>query len=606
LVLFLVWSSASAQTTQTGYVQSSAGGTATAGTFALVATAGQPSPIGQATAGQLTLFSGFIYTLDVASIAVTSPQTGNQVEIGKPFAVTWNVVGSAVANVKIELSRNNDNTFITLLNSTPHDGSENVTITSPPISDQAVIRVSDVQSGALPGTSAVFKIVEQTFSTATKPEAQPGGSAQTAYRIISVPARLTNASAQAVLEDDLGAYNDTQWRFFDYDGSFKEYANARPFEPGRGFFLIVREAGKQIDAGPGKFVGTASVTLNLVLGWNLVGNPYNFAIPVSALSLGNTDPRNFITYEGSWSTTSVSSLEPWKGYAINVTGATTLTFRPTFSGASDQPLPKAEETKLWSIQIKARCQEARDENNFAGLAEAASATWDALDLYEPPPIGEYVAVDFPHEDWAERADRYTTDFRPPAAAKEGQVWEMAVRSNINDRVDLTFDGVSTVPSELQVFLIDEGAGIAQDLRSTSRYTLFRANTAQAKRLKLVAGPAKFVENTVTALTPAPESFELSQNYPNPFWSEATSRFAGNPETMIRFGLPEKSRVSLKIFDLAGREVVALLANEEFPAGRHQRLWDGRDHLGQTVGSGVYFYRLVAGSFVKTMKLTLVR
>jgi hypothetical protein len=78
------------------------------------------------------------------------------------------------------------------------------------------------------------------------------------------------------------------------------------------------------------------------------------------------------------------------------------------------------------------------------------------------------------------------------------------------------------------------------------------------------------------------------------------------ETIIRFGLPTRSAVTIKIFDLAGHEVATLLERAEFPAGRYQRVWDGRDAQGRAVTSGVYFYQLRAGSFVRTMKMVVVR
>lgn len=597
--LSIICLQAFAQTAQNNYVQSTAGGTTTAGSVSLVATAGQPSPVGQATAGQFTLFSGFIYTLDVAAITLQTPPSS---EIGKSVPIIWSVAGGTVANVKIELSRDNGGTFQTIVATTPNDGTENVTF-GPPVSSQARLRVSDVLSGAAPGISGVFSITAQRFATIAT--SITGGALQTAYRMLSFPASLDDPTAKTVLEDDLGAYDKTKWRLFDYvNGNFVEYSNTRAFDSGRALFLITSTS-KQITAGPGAYGGDAVATLNLSAGWNMIGNPYNLSVPVSALSLGNTDPLSLVTYEGAWSNP-VNAIAPFKGYAIKVNSATTLTIRPSFSGAAAQPLAKTAESPLWTIQIKAQCQEARDENNFIGLVSIAKTTWDALDLYEPPPIGEFVAVDFPHEDWAERADRYTTDFRPEDSADAGHVWEIAVRSNISDRVDLTFEGLQDVPPEAKVYLIDESAKIAQNVRANPRYALLPITAGKEKRLKLVAGAENFVDKTVADLAPVPGSFELLQNYPNPFWSEAASRFTGNPETAIRFGLPEKSRVTLKIFDLAGREVAALLANEELPAGWHQRLWDGRDNSSRPVGSGVYFYRLVSGNLAKTMKFTLLR
>lgn len=88
----------------------------------------------------------------------------------------------------------------------------------------------------------------------------------------------------------------------------------------------------------------------------------------------------------------------------------------------------------------------------------------------------------------------------------------------------------------------------------------------------------------------PVSFSLHQNYPNPF----------NPVTEIRFQIAEVGLVTLKVFDLLGREV-ATLVNEVKQPGRYEVTWDA-----DGVSSGVYLYRLQTGSFAETKKLILVR
>jgi len=88
----------------------------------------------------------------------------------------------------------------------------------------------------------------------------------------------------------------------------------------------------------------------------------------------------------------------------------------------------------------------------------------------------------------------------------------------------------------------------------------------------------------------PTGFSLSQNYPNPF----------NPSTTLTFSLPSKSFVSLKIFDILGEEVSKLIS-EELSAGIYSREWTGT-----ALTSGVYFYRLQAGSLIETKKLILLR
>jgi hypothetical protein len=99
----------------------------------------------------------------------------------------------------------------------------------------------------------------------------------------------------------------------------------------------------------------------------------------------------------------------------------------------------------------------------------------------------------------------------------------------------------------------------------------------------------------------PASFALEQNYPNPF----------NPTTIVRFALPQQAFVTLKIYDILGREI-STLVNEERPAGFFDVTWTGTNGYGAKVASGVYFYRVeakpVAGgnTFVSLKKMMLLK
>ncbi|MCH7498159.1 MAG: hypothetical protein IH971_09950 [Candidatus Marinimicrobia bacterium] len=98
----------------------------------------------------------------------------------------------------------------------------------------------------------------------------------------------------------------------------------------------------------------------------------------------------------------------------------------------------------------------------------------------------------------------------------------------------------------------------------------------------------------------PEAYGLHQNHPNPF----------NPITILRYDLPEASRVSLTIYDLAGRELRRWDTQEQL--GYLQVTWDGRNEAGRAVPTGIYIYRLVATSietserFVANRKMVLLK
>ncbi|MBK6915345.1 MAG: T9SS type A sorting domain-containing protein [Ignavibacteriales bacterium] len=100
-----------------------------------------------------------------------------------------------------------------------------------------------------------------------------------------------------------------------------------------------------------------------------------------------------------------------------------------------------------------------------------------------------------------------------------------------------------------------------------------------------------VEKEITV----PLEFKLLQNYPNPF----------NPSTSISYGLNEDADVSIIIYNALGLEI-ATLVNNSLPKGFHSVVWNGTDNSGNQVTSGIYFYRMVTGSFVETKKMILLK
>mgnify|MGYP000255309590 CR=1 FL=1 len=89
---------------------------------------------------------------------------------------------------------------------------------------------------------------------------------------------------------------------------------------------------------------------------------------------------------------------------------------------------------------------------------------------------------------------------------------------------------------------------------------------------------------------SPQNFALEQNYPNPF----------NPSTTIKYSVKENTLVSLKVYDILGNEVVALV-NKVQPAGKYIINFDA-----SSLASGVYLYKLSAGSFIDTKKMIFLK
>jgi len=93
----------------------------------------------------------------------------------------------------------------------------------------------------------------------------------------------------------------------------------------------------------------------------------------------------------------------------------------------------------------------------------------------------------------------------------------------------------------------------------------------------------------------PEGYSLHQNYPNPF----------NPTTNISFNMPVSGKARIEIFNILGK-LVAIPFDGIAQAGANEVVWDGKNFAGESVASGIYFYRLTADSYVETKKMTLLK
>ena len=106
-------------------------------------------------------------------------------------------------------------------------------------------------------------------------------------------------------------------------------------------------------------------------------------------------------------------------------------------------------------------------------------------------------------------------------------------------------------------------------------------------IKLTASSIEAVESISNKI---PTEFSLNQNYPNPF----------NPSTKITYQIPKVSFITLKIYDVLGKEITTLV-NEEKPIGSYEIEFNAKN-----LPSGIYFYKIQAGSFVETKKMVLMK
>ena len=150
---------------------------------------------------------------------------------------------------------------------------------------------------------------------------------------------------------------------------------------------------------------------------------------------------------------------------------------------------------------------------------------------------------------------------------ERGIYIMMVYSNIEKGEDLTFKYYDS--------LNDEIISYTENIEFTS---------------DMIIGDGFNTFGLSREVTPLPTKFSLDRAYPNPF----------NPVTTLSFAIPVDGDVSIEVYNLQGREVSTLISGY-MDAGYHSVVWDANSH-----SSGVYFVKMVAGEYVNTQKLMLVK
>ena len=509
-----------------------------------------------------------------SSITLTQP-TGSEVwNVGSDEGITWTSTGT-INNVTIELTRDNTGSWETLTGSTANDGSYTWTVTNP-VSTDCRIRVSDAGNNTIFDQSDLtFSISTRRVNVLTKPGTQTSGTLQNAYRLFSVPLHLDNQNIGFQLTDDLGQYDIKKWRLFDYQGGdWIEYSSSMEFSPGRSFFLIVAESDKELDVSSGTCIGSWTYDINLDSGYNLVSNPYLYDLSVSDLALGSGGDITLWTYDGSWNTT--TNFDPWEGYALHVNSTTTLTVSPDWGSLAKVAPPLRWSEAEWSMRIEAVCDQAKDGMNLLGVHSEAREGLDRYDLYEPPFIGEYVAVYFLKQENGDNGSRFATDFRPPSDT--GWSWDLVIETIIPESpVNLNFKDIASLPEGLNVRLTDLTTNRTIDPVSNPRYTFVSDEYKTIRRFKLTTDYQQRPETE----DQLPQTCTLYPNFPNPF----------NSHTTIPFGLSESSRVYLAIYNARGERLRTLLEGEMKNAGDHTVVWNAKDEFGREVPTGMYFCRI---------------
>jgi hypothetical protein len=469
-------------------------------------------------------------------------------------------------------------------------------------------------------------------------ETQPTGSDQAAYRLISVPLDLEANRVQDVFGDDIpalaspSAYDRSKARLFEFDSddaSFFEFPNTARVTVGRAFWLIVAPDAQEepIDTGPGTARALdAPYEIPLVDGWNYVGTPFPFSVPIENVRRAGSDaPVVVRRYDDDGYNTPdnpVGVLEPFEGYAVFSDGDGTLEIDPrrpaddaTGAAGSRSAGPVAEAAEAgtgaagpegtetaargwapeWALRLVGTA-EGQATALVAGAASAARPEADALD-WPAPPVPGPAALYFERPEWGGPAARYSSDVRPPSP--RGQTWSFTVDVGAGaaggpPAIRLAATGAESVPDGVEVRLLDMHTLFSQDLRQEAVYR-FRPDAPGPREMRLIAGPRGYVERELEHAGARPTEVVVDGPYPNPAVGRAH----------LRVGVPDDAPVTMEVYNLLGQRLAVVRSERPMSGGYHRLSWNGT-RAGRPVASGMYFLRVRVGETVVTKKLTVVR
>ncbi|MDC0235013.1 hypothetical protein OAK09_01580 [Candidatus Marinimicrobia bacterium] len=396
------------------------------------------------------------------------------------------------------------------------------------------------------------------------------------YIMISVPANLSNASINGVVEDELGEADPKVWRSFKWiNGAYQE--NVGNLALGSAVWLISKE-GVSINADNGYSTALlGGKTINLSNGWNQVGNPYNFQIEGKNLLVSSGVEEKLYQYSGGDNYTETTTMQPGSGYWIYSSGSgETIQINPMpdgFNFSSKQLASKA--TMGWKAIIEVAVGLQRDKVTAFGLHPEASNGYDQRDFHEPPVIGEYVTAYFEHPE----AGSLNEDIR--LEGEDLYTWPLSIQTNQRGIAEISIPDIYEIPSYLEVKLYDPVSRIVYNMRDEASIRITSQGSENPYYLELLVGSSRQIEDQLDAMGVVPSMFELAQNTPNPF----------NPVTNIRVSLIEDANITLKVYNLLGEEMNAMAINRAMSKGNHRFVWAGKDDHGNQLPSGVYLYRL---------------
>ncbi len=586
-------------------VISVAGGISSSTSYSLRSTLGEPIPGSVASSASYRLTTGFYKpspgTVDVAGPTISTPVVDPSAAIeGDAVTIRTQIVdtGSGVATAVVRYGIGGASSTQQCILSAEWGGVFSCDIDAASVGSRGLrFQIEATDNSGNPSSFPAIGSIDIPVNTTGDSFTISAGQSAGAYRLVSAPLELATRSVSSLIP---GISSDrSEWRLFELNSNYvddtdctlanpencyREFSTTSTLAMSEGSsYFVISKGGGEVVSGSGRTVSTVEpYAIPLHKGWNLIGNPFNFPIPRSRMTIGPTGTLRVQRFAGSWA--DATQLDPFGGVSVDGDeGGLTLTIDPDASTGKDADKYEGAEPHSfapeWAIHIQASSGDVSDTGNYAGVHREANEAWDLFDAPEPLLFGDYLSVSFPHQEWGRAHRLFASDIR--RMEEDGLTWELWVVSATSRLATLTFSHLESVPSQLSIQLVDQTTGQTQDLRANPEYSLMTMGQGRQQPLLLLVGKGSYVENQLDGLDVVPETHTLDQNYPNPF----------NPSTSIRFGITEDALVSLDVYNLLGQHVASLADHTSRTAGYYVAVWDARSDDGSPVASGIYVYHL---------------
>ncbi len=517
-------------------------------------------------------------------VTVTAPNGGQTWSVGSSHNITW--TSQCLDNVKIEYSTNNgSNWTVEIASTAAGPGTYSWTIPNEP-SDECLVRVSDADDGSPNDVSnAVFSIVAEDFSLLVSPDTLRVMRTVVDDTFFTVKLTSINGFSEPCTLKVSGLPGTATADFDPATVTPTDSATLTPFADDsvpEGYYDLVVTATEM--SGAKLIEHEDTVTLWLVLptwGFDLEASPDSQDVVVGA--------------SAQYEITMVPDVGFSAPCTLSVDAGLPLGATAEFSDTVILP----DEHSTLTITTSGGTPEGPHYITVRGVANP-----------KQDQVVSFVMAVLLVQDYSFAADPDSVHVTQGQAATYNLEFESL--SGFSDPCTLMVSGLPTVDSAVfDPWKLPQPSGSSllsiytNDLTPVGRYVF--TVTAQSQPGGKTAPVVEHTLDLILSVEEAsdvddwtddfsrPQEFALFQNQPNPF----------NPETRISYFLSVGSPVNISIYNVLGQKVRTLFDGYQ-EAGTHSLSWDGRSDDGMQLPSGIYFYRMQAGTFQETKKMTLMK